>query len=638
MPWLRRSEVRQLREELEKARGQAPSGARDVSALVDMIARASGGDVDLDQLGRPIPRPEAWDRAKFGPGWPLDPEFLDTPRPDSGQPEPRIWQYPVSHNLRHFADRHVAWETLRQTADMPLPRACIQIRKDELSTLDWAVRVSPEAAEEVARRTRRSKEDVANELREQYEDEIARLTSFWEMPDRRNGRDFAEWVGMALDEQLTTDALAIYPRRTYGGGLADLLLIDGDTIKPLLDEQGGRPQPPAPAYQQVLYGFPRGEYVADTVTVDGEPVIEGGLTAGQLVYRRRVPRIRSPYGFSATEQALLDTLLYNRRWEWMLAEYTEGSQPVSPMETTDSSWTARQLLEFERQYNDRYSGQTAERFRTPFLPPGVRPVNLPQIPERYKSDYDLYLVKLNAMHYSVTIAELGFTELGGLGSAGYHQGQEDVNYRKGRLPDIRWWAKLCTQIQREFLDAPKELEFSFLGLEEEDESTADEVARNRVESARMTVNEDRARLGLPPYSFAEADMPFWGTARGVVFLKDSSKAAPAGVLIEPASEQIDADEPGAQSPTQRRPISTAGVSKDVEQEVRAFHRWTKAHAGNWNRPFRFEHLTKDMADGLGLDTGGRMVDFAKAGGSGPKAGSGARGSVTSSLSPYSRGR
>src|SRR5260221_8212598 len=99
---------------------------------------------------------------------------------------------------------------------------------------------------------------------------------------------------------------------TYGGDPLDLWVLDGSTIKPLLDESGGRPEAPAPAYQQILYGFPRGEYTPQTFARDdGTKVTPGAIQAGQLIYRRRVERTWTPYGFSSTEQALMDGLLYN---------------------------------------------------------------------------------------------------------------------------------------------------------------------------------------------------------------------------------------------------------------------------------------------------------------------------------------
>ena len=66
-----------------------------------------------------------------------------------------------------------------------------------------------------------------------------------------------------MENRLKYDAAVVYPRRTYGGDLFAFEVIDGKTVKPLLDEYGGRPMPPYPAYQQILYGFPRGEFTAD---------------------------------------------------------------------------------------------------------------------------------------------------------------------------------------------------------------------------------------------------------------------------------------------------------------------------------------------------------------------------------------
>jgi hypothetical protein len=284
--------------------------------------------------------------------------------------------------------------------------------------------------------------------------------------------------------------------------------------------------------------------------------------------------------------------------------------------------------------------------RFPFLPPGLKPAVMAAVPERYRSEYDLWLTKLVAMHFMTTVSELGFNEPGGLGSTGFHEGQEDINFRKARLPDLRWFANFCTEISHTYLGLAPELEFTFLGLDQEDEAAADALDQNRLESGRMTLNECRAKLGLPPYEFDEADMPMEMTARGVVFLEGSAKAAPAGVLIEPASEKPgdDTGGSGATSPTQRRPIKSGGGSStaakalsegDAAMEVLAFRRWAakprRFNGGNGVnvRPFNFEHLTPELAKQLGVSEllDNPLADFSKAGGAAPKA-------LTSSSSPY----
>lgn len=652
---------------IEKASPPRGATTRDVAAMVRAMTQYSG-DVDYSASGRPLPRPPEWMLSQFGPNHPLPNQPLDQPRPDSGQPDPRIYQYPVAWNLQYFNDRPVSWDVLKQAADSPLFRACIETRKLEIGALDWTWNVNSHAVEQVARTARKAPQEVANELRDTYHDEIERLNDFWSAPDRKNGYDFEAWIKLLFEEQLVWDALAIYPRRTYGGSVNDMIIIDGSTIKPLLDEMGGRPEPPAPAYQQILYGFPRGEFTADTIDVDGRPVVPNGYAATQLVYERRVRRTRNPYGFSPTEQALLHGMLYNSRFRWMLSEYTDGVMPRGYLVNKDpqaTGWEPGQVLEYERAYNDRFAGQTAERMRAAIPPPGYEPSFAPETAERYKADYDLHLIKLAAMHFGITASELGFQETGNLGSSGYHEGQEDILYRKVRLPDIRYAARLITKMARAYMNAPPELEFTFLGLEEEDESSSDKVDADRVASGRMTVNESRSRMNLPPFGFAEADEPMLQTQRGVVFLRDSSQVAPAGTLIEPASEQgqedkstqpgtpaqnaaVTAHEPASQrAKTGNQGSSTIQAVKPkaaAKKEIEAFGRWA-AKRGNPDRRFEFEHLTIELAAELAPELlSDNRAGFAKAGGAAPKASSpdslslnssGQPGSKTLRWSPYS---
>ena len=603
---------------------------RDMREIVTAMQGVLERNRREQQFGtQPYPRPEAWVQNQFGPGSPFAPEGLDPARTDTGQPDPRLWQYPVAWNIQFGKDRHVSWETLKQASEAPLFRACIELRKTEISTMDWSVRVSPKAAAKIANRSGQFQESVARELRDQYQDEIDRITDFWEVPDRKNGRNFNEWIALAMDEQLVWDALAIYPHMTYGGDLVGLWVLDGSTIMPLFDETGGRPMPPFPAYQQVMYGFPRGEFTAQVVEQDGQQIVPGGMLSSQLLYRRRVPRTYSPYGFSPTEQALLDGLLYNKRFQWMLAEYTEGSMPSQFMESDGMlDWTPTQVQDYERWLNDTMTGNTAERMRVRFLPPGLKPSTLAHPGERYRPDYDLHLVKLVAMHFGTTASELGFNDSGGLGSTGYHEGQEDINFRKGRLPDLRWFADLITEISRTHLKMPPELEFTFLGLDEEDEAAADAIDQNRVASGRMTLNQAVARIGLPALNFKEADMPMVQTARGVVFLEGSSEIATTGVMIYPASESNEIEggissSQGKTSPTQRRPIASAGgkpATQDVVDEITAFKRWSERSALH-DRVFTFEHLTEDLAKDLAPDlflVGNSRVQLAKASDAAPK--------------------
>jgi SPP1 gp7 family putative phage head morphogenesis protein len=619
--------------------GNLAGGVRDMSTAVALAQQQQ-----LHALGEQVPMPRDMTPASFGPGTPLYPAPLDPTRTDTGRAEPRIYEYPVSWNIQTNSTRLVPWNVLRQASNIGVIRDCIRIRKNEITSLKWDIAISQDAVEAAQRKSPgKSRADIENDLQDRLAPERDRLTKFWQKPDRGNGYNFNAWLTQALEEHLVLDALTIYPRFTYGGELYSLEILDGSTIKPLLDNRGGRPLPPFPAYQQVLYGFPRGEYTADTDTDDQGNEIMGGYDADQLIYLRREVRTFSPYGLSAVEQSLTDADLWMKRMSWMRAEYTDGVMPAGWLKNSDpktSAWTPGQVLEYERFFNDVYSGITAERQRFRMLPPGVEPVEgRAGADEKYKPDYDLHLLKLLVAHFDMSIAELGFTEAKGLGSAGYHEGQENAQERKGTRPDLEWIAGALTDISRVHLTMPDELEFRWLGLDEEDQAAADEVNRLRVASAGMTLNEWRDDTGRPRYSFKEADMPMIVSSRGgIVYLEGASKLEPPGIVIEPAkggppdpnadpnapvppgADPAEGEKTGENIPgnmpdddqednqdDSAKPSPGDTAAKDAEKA--AFRKFVRK--GTRARPFQWKHHTAAEVGAL-----------TKAGESGPKARSG----------------
>ncbi|MFE2712222.1 phage portal protein [Streptomyces mirabilis] len=605
-----------------KAIGPA-AGQTFTPAQVGTLVAATAQAARTDGTYQPLPRTEP--QVPFGPGVPLFPAAIDPLRPD-GRTEPRFNEYPVTSNLPGVGDRLVPWKVLRDAADAGgLPRRCIEIRKAEVTTLDWAITITKEAVEAAQANSDKPRAEVEQDLRQSLSADMVRCSRFWQKPDPGQDENFAEWVGKVLEEHFVLDAIAIYPRLTYGGDLFALEVLDGSTIKPLRDHRGGRPLPPNPAFQQILWGFPRGEFVADA---DANGDVLSGYRADQLVYKRRNVRTHTPYGYSAVEQALEDVDVWLRRRKWIRDEYTEGTVPAGFVTNKgQTSWTPAQLAEYETALNDAYSGSTASRHRLRVLPPGFDIETPDDFGEKYRPEYDLFLIKQIAAHFDVTIAELGFTEQGGLGSSGWHEGQAAVQQRKATLPTLRWLQQLLTSISRAHLRMPEELEFRFLGLEEEDEAGADEVARNRVQWGRMTINEDRDRMGQPRFDFPEADMPMVMTTRGVILLEGASERGAPGTSVGIPKESGDGaeaqGEEGADAQGQddeEEPADGESESDDearsqlVKVELAAFGRWSKRNP-NPGRPFEFTTVTKTDAPSLTLDP---RVVFA-GGDGGPKA-------------------
>jgi hypothetical protein len=640
------SKRRRPRTPIQKAAMGRPPVAPAATFTTDQVAALLSARTTEVGLAKPLPRAP---QVPFGPGMPLFPAPIDPVDPVTGRPEPRIYQYQVSHNLPGMTDRLVPWALLRAASEQPLIRDCIRIRKNQIATLKWDIVVTERALQQYRQDDPdTSSVTIKKELRDKLNPEVGRLLDFWQEPDPQQGETFTEWACKLLEEHLVLDALAVYPYRDRAGRPGrGLRILDGSTIKPLLNEQGGRPQPPFPAYQQLLWGFPRGEFIAD---VDDRGGVLNGYETDRLYYARREVRTFTPYGFSAVEQALQDIDLYLRRLEWDKAQYTDGVQPAGWIKNTgEDSWSPQQIMDYNRVFNDLYAGQTLERMRYHLLPPGMEPMQSQDIAEKYKPDYHLHLIKLVAMHFDTTIAELGFTEAKGLGSAGYHEGQENVQERKATNPTLRWLQQIITQISRIHLGMPNELEFKFLGLDAEDEAAADDVLEKQMASGRITRNEAREQMGLAPFDFPEADMVVVQSQRGVVFIEGASELAKPGEEITPAQAPpinepeeetpegqptkgpTTATQPAAETSEEKTQAATQAAAKPTvgkpsaakKAELAAYYKWVRNGHTVGRRPFEFKLITSENATLLDIDP--ERVVFAKAADPSPKARPGHKG-------------
>src|SRR5579875_3232118 len=212
----------------------------------------------------------------FPPGAPL------APQPGMALPQgPRQFVYPVGLNIysQPRSTEATSFDTLRNLAMLyDGIQLCEQVWLDTVAKLNLVIQPRPEITAEQGKSASDTK--YAKKIR-QYQD-------FFAMPDRDNGYDLKSWLRAAVRDQLQIDAVAIYVRKNRAGGVYSLELVDGTTIKPLLDPRGRRPQPPYPAFQQFIYGVPAGWY-----------------TAEDMLYQRETTRTESIFGLSRVERIIL---------------------------------------------------------------------------------------------------------------------------------------------------------------------------------------------------------------------------------------------------------------------------------------------------------------------------------------------
>jgi hypothetical protein len=594
-----------------------PYSQTEIQQASGQIPQSFGTSVGLDRnpLGGNVP---------FSAGVPIIPGAINRVRED-GRPDPRRYEYQVAQNINITETRLVPFKTLRAAADqIDILRRCIEVTKAKITSLDWDIVLAPSATERVMAETGEKTYTRAQELaKEKFNDDINRLKTFWYVPDVSNGLIFADWLNMFLEDNLVLDAVAVWPQASVGGDLKGLQVLDGSTIKPLIDDRGMRPQAPFPAFQQILYGFPRSEFSAaeETEEADGE------FSCDELSYLVKNRRTTTVYGYSPTERALPLADLYLRRQQWLRAEYTDGVMPEMFFETDANFGNNPDLLRaYENIFNDDLAGQTEQRKRARLLPNGLHPVQMDGYGERFKNDIDMFLIESICGHFGVMPTEIGYAPKSGLGGAGHQSGQAQTSEVLATLPLTEWVGAMLSQLSYVYLGMPRELEFKFMPSKRNDNEAAARARDIDTKNGQLAINEARSAAGLPLLSSPYADRPMIVTTSGNYFVTDEGlEPFPTSAVVDPdalTEPTLPTNNPEVSPAGQELPDTTANetpssepdapnenttdedtldeadnglASKAVRDEVKAFIRWLKKSP---KRDFDFQHLPTVFGDTL----------------------------------------
>lgn len=567
-----------IRDRLVKALALPPGATTQTPEQIANTANVQGS------LAAPLERDPLYGGTPFGPGNPLFPFLINQPRGD-GRSDPRRWEFPVAWNLQITPNsgRNVDFKTLREIADLAdIVRRCIEAVKSALIGMEWDIAINEDAIARVLAKEKIGNTAAAKLVREQFTDEIAAIKDFWRSPDRINGLSFQEWLGMLLEEVLVTDALSIYPNRVPDSpAMASLEILDGATIKPLLDARGSRPMPPHPAFQQILWGFPRGEFTAS-------PDADGEFSADDLVYAPRIRRPFTPYGFSPVERALPLIDLYLKRLQWLRTEFTDGVPPDMLIETDGTYGNNPELLAgYERIFNDQLAGNMEERRHAKFLPNGMHPIFNPSSDAKFMADFDEFIVKSITGHFGILPSQIGFTPKHGLGGAGHQEGEALSTETLGLRPLLTWVSDLLNQLSHRFLGMPRDLTFVFNDGTEND--MMQQATRRQLElfSGQKTWNEVRTEAGLPLFTFPEADSPIIVAGSTAIPLSATFEA----VTVDAAGQ--DNDEEDATVGQHEDPAAgQTPLSDEGKAELAQFVKWAGKNKDR-SRSFKFVALDAD---------------------------------------------
>lgn len=408
------------------------------------------------------------------PGMPLEP----MPPPDGMSEDewgPRTFSYMAGRNLiagpRSDEAQLSTFAMLRKLGDAyDIGRICIDYVKDQISSTPFDIV---------------SRSVIAGDSDEAPPTGVVRLIKdFLSSPDREH--TFEQWVKIALEEMLVVDALAVYRRKTLGGDPYSLEIIAGDTIKPLIDGLGRRPDGGLPAYQQTLYGVAFDQFAAD-----------------ELIYLPMNPRASSVYGFSPLERMLLNINTALRKQMFELKWFTEGNTPDALLGFSMGNATPSQTKAFQQFIDDRLKGDDSNRRGITVVPiptgdasgAGSKMDLIKFVEPVWERHLEEWMVQVTCAALYTTPSEIGF-----LHQTNRSTGASQENAQERRLhPLYVHLARLFTNHVCKGIFGEDDLEFRWLIQPPvEDMLKLAQVDDLNVRGGRRSIDELRERDGLSP--------------------------------------------------------------------------------------------------------------------------------------------
>lgn len=389
----------------------------------------------------------------FGPLNPMNPT---APAEVAG----RRFDFPSGYNLVQTprAYEAVGFYQLRQLADSyDLLRLVIETRKDQISRLKWNV---------TPRDWKKKRDDDTRQR-------CLEVEKFFIRPDRKHFWD--EWLRMVLEDLLVLDAPTLYRRRTLEGKLYALDIMDGSTIKLVIDDWGRTPtEPDVPAYQQVLKGLPAVDYTYD-----------------ELLYKPRNRRSHKIYGYSPVEQIIMTVNIALRRQIFQLNYFTEGNIPEALIGVPET-WGPDQIRQFQDWFDGVLQGNLAERRRARFVPAAIGKTYIETKGTELFGKAEEWLARVTCFAFSIPAQP--FVAMMNRNTA---ETAAEEAAMEGLAPLQNWIKGLVdTVILDDF--GYDDLEFRWQEDEEIDPTKKQIVLSGYTGDGLMSLNEGRIRMGLDP--------------------------------------------------------------------------------------------------------------------------------------------
>ena len=383
--------------------------------------------------------------------------------PVAQQAEGRRFDYEPFYNVGHSKPREreaIGFAQLRALADnYDVLRLVIETRKDQMECLKWTIQ-------------KRDVESTANNESQRKDRKIDEAIAFFQSPDKEH--TWADWLRILLEDLFVIDAPCIYPRKTLGGDLFALEVIDGATIKRVLDNTGRLPAPTDTAYQQILHGMAAVDYTAD-----------------ELIYRSRNNRSYKVYGYSPVEQIIMTVNIAMKRQIHALEYYTAGSVPDALVGVPET-WSMEDIKRFQEYWDLLLSGETAERRKLRYVP-GELARNFKETKQPPLKDvYDEWLARVVCFAFSVEPTPFVAQVNRSVAETSREQSLSDG------MSSLKNWVKsLIDDVLARYMDMAA---YEFVWQEEESLNPKEQAEIYAIykNAGILTADEIRAELGKEP--------------------------------------------------------------------------------------------------------------------------------------------
>ena len=493
-------------------------GAQATPIPASMLARVLGGALPMMQGGPPLNPADPAKSETFG-GWfgPMDPPSPGAPPDVRG----RAFDYDSGVNvaLKPRAYEPIDFPTLRRLADgFDILRLAIETRKDQVARLGWSIL---------------PKKLPGSAARPKSTPVCTDIEKFFARPDGKN--DWNTWLRLLLEDLFVIDAPTIYARRRVDGGIFGFEVVDGGTVKVVVDQYGRTPDPPLPAYQQILKGIPANNYTTD-----------------EMVYMPRNKRPHKMYGFSPVEQLVITINVAIRREVSRLQFYTEGNIPEA-MISVPPEWSVTQIQEFQKYWDSILEGNTAQRRHAKFVPGGMNLSWTKGSPDGLKDDFDEWIARVICFAFS--LPPTAFIRQMNRATA---DTSKEAALEEGLAPLMVWIKGLMDYLVIKYFNQ-NDIEFVWDEISDIDPHVENQINTSYVQLGIKSIDEVRAELGLEPLGIGNA---IWGVGpQGILFLSDL-KDPSAREAFKPQAAPPPGAAPSSDDPLSGMPyevMSAAGI-------------------------------------------------------------------------------